>query len=394
VNTQDYSEYAEPSRSWLIALPFAGLVTLGVVWSGFWYYASTTAQSTLAAWQSREADAGRAYGCTKASFSGYPFRIEVDCADPSVDDRKSALSLRAHNLAAVAQVWDPTLLIGQIAGPLTIAPLDGSPVVTADWALAQASLRGLPGAPEQLAITVDKPTLASLPSSGAGPLATAEHMEFHARFAAESAPGHPVIDLALNFNNFTAPLGNALPAPLGALATANTDAAVIGVLRGLPDFGPKPMSQRLRELQAANGRLEITSARLQQGDLIAMLVGAVGLTPRGTLTGDFRVTVINFPKLIPMLGLDRAIAQAIPQDKLDRFAPSLDRLMPGLGNMLRGGNNATPGANASAVALGAAALGGQQTELEGQRAISLQMRIDDGAVFIGPLKIGQIAPLY
>ncbi len=345
-------------------------------------------------WQTREGHAGRIYGCAKASFGGYPFRIEVMCAEPSVDDRASALSLRAHNLSAVAQVWDPTLLIGEIAGPLTVGPLGGSPVATADWSLAQASLRGLPGAPERLSIAVDRPNLAAVPSSAAGPLVRAEHMEFHARFADSSTPGHPVIDLALDFNKLTAPMGSSLGAPLGALAAASTDAAIIGVLRGLPDVGPKPMGQRLRELQAANGRLEITNARLQQGDLVAILAGTVGLTARGTLSGDFRLTVINFPKLLPMLGIDRTLAQAAPQDTLNRFAPSLDRLMPGLGNALRGGNNASASGNASAAALGAAALGGQRTEAEGQSAISLQLRIDDGAIFIGPLRLGQVPPLY
>ncbi len=387
--------HSEPSRSWLIAVPVAGLVTLGVVWSGFWFYASTKAESTMAAWQGHEADAGRTYGCSKASFGGYPFRIEVNCAEPSVDDRASSLSLRAHNLAAVAQVWDPTLLIGEIAGPLKIAPLGGSPVATADWNLAQASLRGLPGAPERLSIVVDKPALASGPSVGSGPLVQAEHMEFHARFAADSSPGHPVIDLALDFKKFTAPVASSLAPPLGTLASASSDVTVAAVLHGLADLGStSSLRQRLRDLQAANGRLEIINARLQQGDLIAIAAGAVGLTPRGTLTGDLRLTVINFPKLLPMLGIDRVLAQAVPQDTLNRFAPNLDRLMPGLGNILRGGNGGNAGANSSAAALGAAALGGQRTEAEGQSAVTLQLRIDDGAVFMGPLKLGQVPPLY
>jgi hypothetical protein len=189
-----------------------------------------------------------------------------------------------------------------------------------------------------------------------------------------------------------------LGAPLGALASASTDASIVAVLRGASDLAPKPLPQRLRELQAGDGRLEIASARLQQGDLIANLVGSLALTPRGTLTGEFRLTVINFAKLIPLLGIDRALSQIVPQDTLNRFAPSLDRLIPGLGNILRGGDRGNSGAsadaNAGAAALGAAALGGQQTELEGQRAVTLTLRFDDGAVFLGPLKLGQIPPLY
>ena len=122
--TQDRSP---PSRPWPIVLPTACLVVLGAIWSGFWYYASTKAEATMTAWRAHEAEAGRIYGCADASFGGYPFRIEVACADPSVDDRAGSMSLRARHLTAVAQVWDPTLVIGEIAGPVTVAPLGGSP---------------------------------------------------------------------------------------------------------------------------------------------------------------------------------------------------------------------------------------------------------------------------
>jgi hypothetical protein len=87
-------------------------------------------------------------------------------------------------------------------------------------------------------------------------------------------------------------------------------------------------------------------------------------------------------------------------ETLNRFAPTLDRLMPGLGNLVRGrdngggnaaGNGAKPDMN---MAVGAAVLGGQQTELEGQRAVTLNLRFDDGVAFLGPLRLGQVPALY
>jgi len=384
------------SRPWLIAVPTTIVVLLGVIWSGFWYWSTTMAEATMTAWRAREAEAGRVYGCASTKFGGYPFRIEVACTEPSVEDRATASVVRAHNLAAVAEVWDPTLVIGEIAGPMTVAPLRGSPTAIIDWALAQASLRGAPGAPERLSIVVDKPNVAAAPSGGS--LAMAEHLEFHGRFAAESTPGHPALDLALDLRSATAPGLVTILGTFGPLASASSDLSVVAVLRGASDLAPKPLEQRLREIQAANGRLDITNARLQQGDLIATATGALGLTARGTLSGDLRLTVVNLPRLIPLLGIDRAVAQAVPPDTLNRLAPTLDRLMPGLGSVLRGGNvtggdatGATPNVN---TALGAAVLGGQQSELEGQRAVTLSLRFDDGTAFLGPLKLGQIPPLY
>ena len=65
--------------------------------------------------------------------------------------------------------------------------------------------------------------------------------------------------------------------------------------------------------------------------------------------------------------------------------------MPGLGNVLRGNTGST---GSGAATIGAAAVGGQQTELEGQRAMTLLLRLSDGVAYLGPVKIGQIPPLY
>jgi hypothetical protein len=394
LNTQKESP---KSRPWLIVLPTAILVLFGLIWSAFWYRSTTAAEATMSAWRAREADAGRIYGCATMNFGGYPFRIEVECAAPSVDDRATALSIRASNLSAVAQVWDPTLVIGEVAGPLTVGPLGGSPTATMNWTLAQASLRGTPGV-ERLSIVVDKPNLATAPSGG--PLAVAEHLELHGRFAPESTPGHPVLDLALDLRNATAPALVSALGTFGPLVSASSDVSLVAVLHGMSDLAPKPLEQRLREIQAAGGRLEITDARLQQGDLIATATGALSLSARGTLAGDVRLTVVNFARIIPWLGLDRALAQAVRPEALDRFAPTLDRLMPGLGNLVRsrdnGGGNA-PGTGAKPdmnMAVGAAVLGGKQTELEGQRAVTFNLRFDDGVAFLGPLRLGQVPPLY
>jgi hypothetical protein len=291
------------------------------------------------------------------------------------------------------------------------------PAWTIDWSLAQASLRGTPGAPERLSIVLDKPNFAAAPlatgsgggAAGAGgvadPLVRAGHGEFHARFAADSTPAHPVLDLALDVSQITAPgLVAALGTPLGALASATTDGKIVAVLRGAEDLAPKPMPQLLRELQQADGRLDIVNARFAEGDVIAAATGTLRLAPRGTLDGELRLTVINFDKLIPLLGIDKMLGRAVPQETVARIAPGLDRLLGGLG-ILRGGNagGGAPGANpnagtatanAAAAALGAAALGGQPAELEGQRAVSLMLRFDDGTASLGPLKLGQIPPLY
>jgi hypothetical protein len=170
------------------------------------------------------------------------------------------------------------------------------------------------------------------------------------------------------------------------------------LVHGLKDFTPKPWPARFRELQAAGGRVEIKQSRIQQGDLIAIAAGSLGLTANGRLDGELHMTATGFEKVIPALGIEKMLEQGVPQDTLDKVAPgvktqdidnlfgALDRAIPGLGKAVR--ENANVG-----VAAGLAAIGREAT-LEGKKARSFPLRFVDGTVFIGSLKVAQTPPLF
>jgi hypothetical protein len=71
---------------------------------------------------------------------------------------------------------------------------------------------------------------------------------------------------------------------------------------------------------------------------------------------------------------------------MDKLAGALDRLAPGLGNAARQqlGNNLGAGINAL----------GEKAMLEGRPAVSLPLRFDDGAMFLGPIPIGKTPALF
>ena len=163
------------------------------------------------------------------------------------------------------------------------------------------------------------------------------------------------------------------------------DADIEGVLLGLKNLSPRSWPETLRGLQAANGQLQITRARLRQGDVVAVGAGTLRLTPRGALDGELQLTIVNIERLLPALGIDRLVAGLVPQGALDRLAPGLDRLLPGLGGALRG--------NAPAAKAGIDALG-SRTELEGKSAVTVPLRFSDGAVLLGPFRLTNIPPLY
>jgi hypothetical protein len=368
------SGLGRPRRRWRLALLLAVVVVVAAAWAGLWSYAAKRADAELAAWRNREAAAGRVVGCATQRIAGFPFRIEITCTDPTLNLQASQLTFRLKDLLAAVRIYQPTLLIGEFTGPLTVANDGRPPDMVADWSLAQTSVHGLPSEPDRVSVVLDKPSLARPASPAAQTLASAEHLELHARQAPRLPQDPPVLDLALD-------LKQALLPAFAQVPEGPIDAEIAATLRGLTDLRPKPLPALLRDLQAANGRLDITHARVRQGEIIGVGQGTLSLTARGTLDGQLQLTVAGLKQLMAALGLDKKVGQA-SQNALDRVAPglNLDRLLG-------------PRGNAALAAAGVAMLG-QPAELEGRRAVTLPLRFADGVVFLGPLRAGELPPLF
>jgi hypothetical protein len=286
------------------------------------------------------------------------------------------IELKADNLVVVAQVYQPGLLISEYHGPLTIGEPGKSPDIVANWTLAQSSVRGTPAAPERVSLVFDSATIDRKSGDVRQNLLHAAHLEIHGRMAEGSAASRPVIEVALQVDRAIAPsLHPALAQPINAGVTA--------VLRGLKDFAPKPWPARFREIQAADGSIDIKQARVQQGDIIAVGSGTLSLNAEGRLEGQLRVTMTGLEQFLATIGAQQRV-QASPN--MDKLVGALDRLAPGLGDVAR----QQAGANLS---LGISLLG-EQTTLEGKRAVTLPLRFSDGAVFLGPIPIGNTPALF
>jgi hypothetical protein len=359
-----------PRRRWRIVLPLALVVALAAAWAGFWFYAAGRAGTEFAAFRAREAAAGRDVSCASQGIAGFPFRLEFRCTEPSLNLRKARVSLQAKDALAAVQVYQPTLMIGEFGGPLTVSDEGRGQKYALDWSLAQTSVRGLPR-PERVSLVLDQPALTRL---GAETLARAAHAELHLRPAPRLPQDPPAFDVALDLTQAVLP-------GLPRVPDAPIDADIAGTLHGLDDLAPRPLPQVLRELAAANGRLEIAKARVHQGDVLATGSGTLRITQRGTLDGELQLTIAGIEQLTATLGIDKAVGQA-SQRALDRYAPglNLDRLLG-------------PRGGAALAAAGAAMLG-QPAELEGRQAVTLPLRFVDGVVFLGPLRAGEVAPLF
>jgi hypothetical protein len=357
------------SIGWLI--PSLVLVIIAAGWCAFWFYAAERARDTIAGWIEREARGGRVYACGEQKLGGFPFRIEFRCTPASAELAKMQppAKLSAAGILAAVQVYQPTLVLAEIDGPLAIADPGQPPKMTADWSLARVSLRGTPRAPQRVSFAVDKVTLDRGGADKPERVFSANHAELHGRLASGTVTDNPVIDVATSLVAAVAP-------GLHPLAAQPLDFSADTQLVGLRNFAPKSWSERFREIQQANGRIEVRNTRLRQGDLLAVATGSLKLTRQGYLDGELTVTATGIEKALPALGVDAIARQGGSRsERLGAALSFLDKMAPG------------------AVA-GAVSLLGEPAELEGKRAIRMPLRFKDGAATLGPVKLGQTAPLF
>jgi hypothetical protein len=381
---------------WRLFIMPALLVVAAVAWSGFWFFAASEVEVKADAWRAQEAKSGRVYDCAKRSVAGFPFRFEVRCDGASVALRsqtatQASFTAKLGEILVVAQVYDPKLVIAEFKAPATIAERGGPPSLSVNWSTARASVVGLPAIPQRASIVFDDPAIDRVNTSGQTPLARAKHVELHGRLADGATLDRPVIETVWKVE------GGSVQ-ELHPLLAQPFEADGRALLSGLKDFAPKPWPERFREIQAAGGHVEIVQSRIAQGDLIAISAGTLGLSAQGRIDGELQMTVAGIEKVIPALGIEKMLDEGVPQATLDRVAPgvktqdinnlmgALDRAIPGLGKVVK--QNANVG-----VAAGINALG-KEAVLEGRKARTFPLRFVDGTVFLGPLKVGQVPPLY
>ncbi|MBN8979733.1 MAG: DUF2125 domain-containing protein [Rhizobiales bacterium] len=387
------------SRWQLFAAPLF-LLLAAIGWSAFWFYAASQVDQKFDGWKQREAKSGRTYDCASKSVAGFPFRMEVTCADPVVtlvsqtpDQAASGVKLKAQlkSILVLAQIYDPTKIIADFTGPAIVAAGGEPASYAANWSVGRASVAGLPLVPQRVAFVFDNPSLDRINGGAQLPLFRANHLELHTRLAEGSVSDNPVIDTAFELSSGTVQ-------GLHPILAVPFDADIRAQLRGLKNLAPKPWPERFREIQAAGGRLDFTQSRVQQGETIAVAAGSLSITPSGFLDGELQMTVAGLDKVVPLLGIDRLLDEGVSQSAVDRVAPgvkaddvnkvigALDRLVPGLGNVAR--------KNANAGVVAGINLLGQPSTLEGRKALALPLRFTEGTVYLGPLKVAQTPKLF
>jgi hypothetical protein len=372
-------------RLWPFVLPVA-LILLAGGWTWLWSYAADIASGAEAAWIAREAALGRVYGCGSQSIGGFPFSIVSRCdqAAATFKSNNPPFDVRAGNVTFSAEVFRPTILSGEITGPVTLADPGQRPVFVANFSEAHLRLLGLPPEPQAITVTVQKPRLDRVRGSGSGMIFQAEAVDVAGHIISGTARANPVIEATGHFTDATAPTFHPL---LAEPIQGDVDF----VMRGFADFAPKPWPVLFREMANSAGGIQIKSVRIERPDAIIVGSGNLTVNAQGKLNGAIQVDVVGIDNIVPQLGIDQLIGQGIDRltggnGSADQGLNALDRLMPGLGGVVR--------QSAASSVLDNIKKMGQPTEIDKKPAIALPVRIDNGVIYLGLIPLGIVPPLF
>ena len=377
---------ARRRRFWLYVAPVAIVIVLalGLIWG--WYLAASIADRALAGWIDREAKLGRVYACGSQGIGGFPFRIVIRCAQAAAtfNSNHPPFDVTATDVTFSAALYRPTLLHGDITGPVTLANPGQPPIFVANWSRAQLDLLGLPTDPEGISVSLAQPRLDRVAGPGSGMIFQADSAVVDGRIIAGSARSNPVIEAT---GHFTAALAPSFHPLLAAPLQGDIDA----VMRGFKDFSPKPWPVLFREMQASGGGIDIKSLRIERSDAIVVGTGTLTVNENGKLDGVLNVAVAGIENIVPLLGIDQLIGQGI--DRLtggsgssDQGLNALDRLVPGLSGVVRDQTNSNLIDNIKKM--------GQPTEIDKKPAIALPLRVADGIIYLGIIPIGVVPALF
>ena len=251
----------------------AAIVVVVAAYTGAWFYAAGVIEPRIG-------EAMRASGgdpvprCERPSARGYPFRIGVFCDAVAFEDARGGISVRAGAFRSAAQVYDPFHAVGELDGPLE-ADIAGIGPVRLDWKFLHASARLDTPLPERVSVEGDDLALATgTTGTGAPPVASADHLELHARTRGDD------LDVATSADGvaFDLPGGEGLPV-LGARIDA-TIADGARLLRQGRFDGLRGRSAEFRDLTLVAG-----------GSPVLSLKGLASVAGDGLVDGDMTATV-------------------------------------------------------------------------------------------------------
>ncbi len=183
---------------WGLYLPFVAFGLICLAWSGYWLVARTVVLNGIEREIMAAAQRGDRWSCEGQTVRGFPFRIEVRCADVRLARQASAgvVAFSSGPVVAIGQPTTPNHIIIHGQGPATARLADGT-MVEARWELFEASRRISRGELERFSADLRRPTLTVRPPQGDAVTLSSQQTELYLRRNPERPAEQKAVDVFL-----------------------------------------------------------------------------------------------------------------------------------------------------------------------------------------------------
>lgn len=290
------------------------LVTLTVLWSGYWFVGSSFIRTAANDWIAAQAANGVTAETTDLSVAGFPNRFDLTAEGIRFADPASGVGWQAPFAQVFAMTWKPWHIIAALPPEQTVT-LPGQEVTITSEGL-RASVRARPAASLPLAMAIAE----------SGPLAATSSLGW--TFAAQKA----VLSLgaasgAPNGYDITADIADLAPdrALLQLIAPEGGLAATIAEIRLRATATlTAPLDRHAGETKPRLATLALTDLAVTWGEVSLTAEGSIAPDDDGLAAGRINFTVINWRKVMPIL-----VASGTVRPQLARTA---ETMLEGLAN--------------------------------------------------------------
>jgi hypothetical protein len=293
----DAASSSKTPRRWGLYAPYVLLLLAIIAWSVFWLVMRSQLQAGLVRQAAALRTAGYEVSWAGMKIGGYPFRLEVELAQPRIAD-PNGWGLAAPRLQAEANAYGLDHWVLVAPDGLTLErPALGA--VTVRGQALRASIAGLGAAP-RIAFEGDKLTFLPPTAPGAQPFAftAIDRVEFHLR---EIAGDRAQFQLTLAGAQTRRVGVLARIAPLAPMAlTLQTELSKVG------GFAGRDWSGGVRAWTAEGGQAQVRQLLVSVGDLsLKAWGGPLTVDADGRLQGDLDLSLKQDGPALALLGAGR-----------------------------------------------------------------------------------------
>jgi len=329
------------------------LIILIAGWTGGWYWLRGEVARRMDDQIAKLATRGIVVTCPARIIGGWPFRMDIECDNPTLTERDRLTAASVKHLRVTALVYNPTLVLAELDGPLALTGPNGESV-NATWSQLQGSIGFSLSStirPQRLSVTVDDLAAGVAKPGSQEVKLTSTHGELHARPAPDASAGSNDVDIAVNLTAATLSVADRVVGPEA------TDWTIDSVARGLP-LGAETAQPFLKAWTGNGGKLDLRSARMSLGSFAIDGTGSLSAHDDGLLNGQIKL-----------------------------IASGLGALMSPTAATMKG--------RAELIGLATAfTLFGKPVTDGGITGRSLDLTIDQGRIKIGPTGFGHVPPLF